>query len=163
MDPKAFLVAKTLEMRQRHTKHDNTPYALEPNCKGVTRRLARPATHPVGCQGARIGRQLERTGRQWRMATPFEVRPDRAQRSPALPDTGAPAQAAGRRRPPRVRPANPRWRNRLATARKHQMARLPMRASETLMRRYYWAAKAVSQLSQILLLNIEERLNPSTQ
>jgi UTP:GlnB (protein PII) uridylyltransferase len=30
------------------------------------------------------------------------------------------------------------------------------------MRRYYWAAKAVSQLSQILLLNIEERLNPST-
>nr|MBP6579883.1 [protein-PII] uridylyltransferase [Acidovorax sp.] len=41
-------------------------------------------------------------------------------------------------------------------------SRLPMRASETLMRRYYWAAKAVSQLSQILLLNIEERLNPST-
>ncbi len=39
-------------------------------------------------------------------------------------------------------------------------SRLPMRASETLMRRYYWAAKAVSQLSQILLLNIEERLNP---
>ena len=30
------------------------------------------------------------------------------------------------------------------------------------MRRYYWAAKAVTQLNQILLLNIEERLNPST-
>jgi [protein-PII] uridylyltransferase len=39
-------------------------------------------------------------------------------------------------------------------------ARFPLRASETLMRRYYWAAKAVTQLSQILLLNIEERLNP---
>jgi len=39
---------------------------------------------------------------------------------------------------------------------------LPMRASEALMRRYYWAAKAVSQLTQILLLNIEERLSPST-
>ena len=64
MDP-GLPVAKTLEMRQRHTKYDNTPYALEPNCKGVTRRLARPATHPVGCQGCRIGRQLERTGRQW--------------------------------------------------------------------------------------------------
>ena len=37
-----------------------------------------------------------------------------------------------------------------------------VRASETLMRRYYWAAKAVTQLNQILLLNIEERLNPST-
>jgi [protein-PII] uridylyltransferase len=31
------------------------------------------------------------------------------------------------------------------------------------MRRYYWAAKAVTQLNQILLLNIEERLNPNTQ
>ena len=30
------------------------------------------------------------------------------------------------------------------------------------MRRYYWAAKAVTQLNQILLMNIEERLNPQT-
>jgi [protein-PII] uridylyltransferase len=33
MNPQAFVVAKTLEMRQRHTKYENTPYALEPNCK----------------------------------------------------------------------------------------------------------------------------------
>jgi [protein-PII] uridylyltransferase len=31
------------------------------------------------------------------------------------------------------------------------------------MRRYYWAAKAVTQLTQILLLNIEQSLNPSDQ
>ena len=30
------------------------------------------------------------------------------------------------------------------------------------MKRYYWVAKAVVQLNQIILLNIEERLNPST-
>jgi [protein-PII] uridylyltransferase len=42
-------------------------------------------------------------------------------------------------------------------------SRLARRASESLMRRYYWAAKAVNQLNQILLLNIEERLNPNTQ
>ncbi|MFB0898439.1 MAG: [protein-PII] uridylyltransferase, partial [Polaromonas sp.] len=42
-------------------------------------------------------------------------------------------------------------------------SRLPRRASESLMRRYYWAAKAVTQLNQILLLNIEERLNPNPQ
>jgi UTP:GlnB (protein PII) uridylyltransferase len=36
--------------------------------------------------------------------------------------------------------------------------RLALRASELLMRRYYWAAKAVTQLNQILLQNIEERL-----
>ena len=40
--------------------------------------------------------------------------------------------------------------------------KLAMRVSEVLMRRYYWAAKAVTQLNQILLLNIGERLNPST-
>ncbi len=33
MDAKAFLRAKTLEMRQRHQKFENTPYSLEPNCK----------------------------------------------------------------------------------------------------------------------------------
>jgi [protein-PII] uridylyltransferase len=33
MDPQAFFVAKTLEMQQRHNKFENTPYALEPNCK----------------------------------------------------------------------------------------------------------------------------------
>ena len=33
MDPQAFLRAKTLEMRQRHQKYENTPYSLEPNCK----------------------------------------------------------------------------------------------------------------------------------
>ena len=38
--------------------------------------------------------------------------------------------------------------------------RVLARAGERLMKRYYWAAKAVAQLNQILLLNIEERLNP---
>ena len=33
LDPRAFFVAKTLEMRQRHNRFENTPYALEPNCK----------------------------------------------------------------------------------------------------------------------------------
>ena len=33
MDAKAFLRAKTLEMRQRHQKFEDTPYSLEPNCK----------------------------------------------------------------------------------------------------------------------------------
>src|SRR5690606_16763952 len=36
-----------------------------------------------------------------------------------------------------------------------------LRASEALMRRYYWAAKAVTQLNQILILNIEERVHGS--
>ena len=35
------------------------------------------------------------------------------------------------------------------------------RSSEVLMHRYYWAAKAVTQLNQILMLNIEERVMAS--
>jgi [protein-PII] uridylyltransferase len=35
------------------------------------------------------------------------------------------------------------------------------RSSEQLMHRYYWAAKAVTQLNQILMLNIEERVSGS--
>ena len=33
MDPQAFFSAKTLEMRQRHVKYEDTPYSLEPNLK----------------------------------------------------------------------------------------------------------------------------------
>ncbi|MFL6639834.1 MAG: nucleotidyltransferase domain-containing protein, partial [Paraburkholderia graminis] len=33
LDPKAFFQAKVLEMRQRHAKFQDTPYALEPNIK----------------------------------------------------------------------------------------------------------------------------------
>jgi [protein-PII] uridylyltransferase len=43
----------------------------------------------------------------------------------------------------------------------HPGGRVIARASEALMKRFYWAAKAVTQLNQILLLNIEERLNPT--
>ncbi|HUH40706.1 MAG TPA: nucleotidyltransferase domain-containing protein, partial [Castellaniella sp.] len=33
LDPQAFFLAKRAEMQQRHARHQDTPYALEPNCK----------------------------------------------------------------------------------------------------------------------------------
>ena len=33
LDARAFFNAKQLELRQRHTRFENTPYSLEPNCK----------------------------------------------------------------------------------------------------------------------------------
>jgi [protein-PII] uridylyltransferase len=39
----------------------------------------------------------------------------------------------------------------------HQAHARASAAAEALMHRYYWAAKAVTQLNQILMLNIEER------
>ena len=162
MDPRAFLVAKTLEMRQRHTKYENTPYALEPNCK----------ESPGGLRDLQLIQWVARAaglGRNWRelaasgLATPFEVR--QIERNEALLFLiRARLHALAGRREDRLvfdlQTAVAETFGYRSTAPDGQ--RLAMRASETLMRRYYWAAKAVSQLCQILLLGIEERLNPST-
>lgn len=162
MDPRAFLVAKTLEMRQRHTKYEDTPYALEPNCKESPGGLRDLQIILWAARAAGLGRtwrELEASG----LATPFEVR--QIERNEALLFLiRARLHVLAERREDRLvfdlqtavaeafgyRSTAPDGRG------------LAMRASETLMRRYYWAAKAVSQLSQILLLGIEERLNPST-
>ena len=162
MDPRAFLVAKTLEMRQRHTKYENTPYALEPNCK----------ESPGGLRDLQLIQWVARAaglGRNWRelaasgLATPFEVQ--QIERNEALLFLiRARLHALAGRREDRLvfdlQTAVAETFGYRSTAPDGQ--RLAMRASETLMRRYYWAAKAVSQLCQILLLGIEERLNPST-
>ncbi|PWW46393.1 UTP--GlnB (protein PII) uridylyltransferase GlnD [Melaminivora alkalimesophila] len=161
MDVRAFLRAKTLEMRQRHLRQENTPYALEPNCK----------ESPGGLRDLQLILWLARAaglGTRWHdlaasgLATAFEVR--QIERNEALLFlVRARLHALAGRREDRLlfdlqtsvaevfgyRSTAPDGR------------RLPMRASEALMRRYYWAAKAVSQLTQILLLGIEERLAPA--
>ncbi len=162
MDPQAFLVAKTLEMRQRHNKYENTPYALEPNCK----------ESPGGLRDLQMILWVARAaglGQTWRdlaasgLATPFEVRQIERNEALLFLIRARLHAIAGRHEDRLVFD--------LQTAVAESFGyrstspdgkRLAMRASETLMRRYYWAAKAVSQLSQILLLNIEERLSPST-
>jgi [protein-PII] uridylyltransferase len=162
MNPKAFLVAKTLEMRQRHTKYENTPYALEPNCKespGGLRDLQMILWVARAAGLGRTWKELAASG----LATAFEVR--QIERNEALLCL---VRA-------RLHAIAGRHEDRLVFDLQTAVAEsfgyrsqapdgtgLPMRASEALMRRYYWAAKAVSQLTQILLLNIEERLNPST-
>lgn len=162
MNPQAFLVAKTLEMRQRHNKYENTPYSLEPNCKESPGGLRDLQMILWVAQGAGLGRNWKELAASG-MATAFEVR--QIERNEALLCL---IRA-------RLHAAAARHEDRLVFDLQTAVAesfgyrsqapdgsRLPMRASESLMRRYYWAAKAVSQLSQILLLNIEERLNPST-
>ena len=161
MDPQAFLVAKTLEMRQRHTKYENTPYSLEPNCKESPGGLRDLQLILWVAKAAGLGgswKELAKSG----IATAFEVR--QIERNEAVLCL---IRA-------RLHAASGRHEDRLVFDLQTAVAesfgyrsqapdgsRLPMRASETLMRRYYWAAKAVSQLCQILLLNIEERLNPT--
>ncbi|MDH4059932.1 MAG: [protein-PII] uridylyltransferase [Aquincola sp.] len=152
MDPRAFLRAKTLEMRQRHTKYEDTPYSLEPNCK----------ESPGGLRDLQILLWVARAaglGRTWAelaskgLATAFEVK--QLQRNEgALKMIRARLHALAGRREDRLV-----FDLQTAVAESFgYRARRGQRVSELLMRRYYWAAKAVVQLNQILLLNIEERI-----
>ncbi len=72
-DPRAFLVAKTLEMRQRHTKYENTPYSLEPNCKESPGGLRDLQVILWVAKAAGLGRSWEELARKG-LATAFEVR-----------------------------------------------------------------------------------------
>lgn len=156
IDVPAFVTAKMLEMRQRHTKHEDTPYALEPNCK----------ESPGGLRDLQVVLWLARAaglGRSWHelarngLLTAFEAR--QLQRNEGLLKLIRTRlhQIAGRREDRLV------FDLQTAVAESFGYVNTPeLRASEALMRRYYWAAKAVTQLNQILIFNIEERVQGST-
>jgi [protein-PII] uridylyltransferase len=152
MDPRAFLRAKRLEMRQRHVKYEGTPYSLEPNCK----------ESPGGLRDLQVVIWVARAaglGRTWAelaakgLITPFEVR--QLQRNEGLLRLiRARLHAVAGRREDRLVFD-------LQTAVAVSFGLKPQRGqrnSEALMHRYYWAAKAVTQLNQILMQNIEERV-----
>ncbi|MDD2713703.1 MAG: [protein-PII] uridylyltransferase [Simplicispira sp.] len=163
LDAQAFWVAKTLEMQQRHNKYENTPYALEPNCKESPGALRDLQMILWVAQAAGLGstwKELAASG----LATPFEVRQLERNEAVLCLIRARLHVLAGRREDRLVFDLQ----NAVAESFGYRSftpdgAGLPMRASEALMRRYYWAAKAVSQLCQILLLNIAERLNPPTR
>ncbi|MBW8462365.1 [protein-PII] uridylyltransferase [Acidovorax sp.] len=162
MNPEAFLVAKTLEMRQRHTKYENTPYSLEPNCKESPGGLRDLQMILWVSQAAGLGRNWKELAASG-MATAFEVRQIERNEALLCLIRARLHAAAGRHEDRLVFDLQTAVAESFGyRSQAPDGSRLPMRASESLMRRYYWAAKAVSQLSQILLLNIEERLSPST-
>src|SRR6185295_19337904 len=152
MDPRAFLRAKTLEMRQRHQKYENTPYSLEPNCKESPGGLRDLQTVIWVARAAGFGRKWQELAAHG-LITPFEVR--QLQRNEGmLKLIRARLHAIAGRREDRLV-----FDLQTAVAESFGYKSLGgQRASERLMRRYYWAAKAVTQLNQILMLNIEERI-----
>ena len=162
MDPRAFFVAKTLELRQRHTKFENTPYSLEPNCKESPGGLRDLQVILWVAKAAGFGSSWDELARKG-LATPFEAR--QIKRNEALLSLiRARLHLIAHRREDRlVFDLQTAVAESFGYTSHHaDDAKLPERASEALMRRYYWAAKAVTQLNQILMLNIEERLNPNT-
>ncbi|CAM3554947.1 [protein-PII] uridylyltransferase [Polaromonas hydrogenivorans] len=160
LDPKAFYVAKTLEMRQRHNKFENTPYALEPNCKESPGGLRDLQVVLWVARAAGLGKSWDELAKNG-LVTTFEARQIKANEA-LLSLIRARLHIISGRREDRLvfdlQTAVAESFGYSATA--DDGSKLPRRASEALMRRYYWTAKAVTQLNQILLLNIEEQLSP---
>jgi [protein-PII] uridylyltransferase len=155
MDAKAFLRAKTLEMVQRHRKYEDTPYSLEPNCK----------ESPGGLRDLQVVIWVARAaglGKNWSalaakgLITPFEVKQLNRNEGLLKLIRARLHLIAGRREDRLVFDLQ----TAVAESFGYEATRA-QRASEVLMRRYYWAAKAVTQLNQILMLNIEERIEGS--
>ena len=163
MDPKAFFVAKSLELRQRHNKFEDTPYALEPNCKESPGGLRDLQVVLWVARAAGLGKSWEELARNG-LATAFELRQIKANEALLSLIRARLHMLADRREDRLVFDLQTVVAESFGYASvAPDGSRLARRASESLMRRYYWAAKAVTQLNQILLLNIEERLNPNTQ
>ncbi|CAH2812161.1 MAG: [Protein-PII] uridylyltransferase (EC / [Protein-PII]-UMP uridylyl-removing enzyme [uncultured Caballeronia sp.] len=156
LDPRAFFQAKVLEMRQRHAKYQDTPYSLEPNIK----------ESPGGLRDLQLILWISRAvgfGSSWRELDSHGLITER-EASELRRNEGFLKTLRARLH------VIARWRQDilvfdLQTALAESLgykATSSKRASEQLMRRYYWTAKAVTQLATILIQNVEAQLFPST-
>ena len=162
LEPRAFFTGKTLEMHQRHSKFDNTPYSLEPNCK----------ESPGGLRDLQMLLWLSKAsglGSTWKdlhargMVTSLEMR-QLTRNENLLSLIRWRLHWSARRREDRlVFDLQSTLATELGLVADMQDARLARKASEALMKHYYWAAKAVTQLNQIIHLNIEDWLFEQTQ
>ena len=163
LDAKAFFIAKTLELRQRHNKFEDTPYALEPNCKESPGGLRDLQVILWVARAAGLGKSWDELAKNG-LATTFEVQQIKANQALLCLIRARLHLLSGRREDRLVFDLQTAVAESFGYASQiDTYGRLLRRSSEALMKRYYWAAKAVAQLHQILLLNIEERLNPETR
>ena len=161
LDVRAFVQDKLLELHQRHTRHEHTPYALEPDCK----------ESPGGLRDLHLVLWLARAahlGGSWRelaergLATAYERRQIEHNEAMLCLIRARLHTVAGRHEDRLVFDLQAAVAQTFGLSDVQGTGGRWLRASEQLMRRYYWAAKAVTQLTQILLLEIEEQVQPST-
>jgi [protein-PII] uridylyltransferase len=154
LEPAAFFKAKRLEQEQRHAKHQDSPYSLEPNLKEAPGGLRDLQVIQWIARSAGIGARWSDLVREG-MIERVEAR-ELARHELFLQDLRIRLHYLAGRREDRivfdVQTA-------LATELGHRDAP-PRRASEALMQRYYRVAKGVTQLNTILMQNLEARLAP---
>ena len=154
MDPRAFFQAKKLEMRQRHVKFEDTAFSLEPNCKESPGGLRDLQVILWVAKAAGLGDSWAQLAKR-SLITATEARQLR-QKERAFKDIRIRLHIHTNRREDRLvfdvqTPIAETLGFKTTETR---------RASEYLMQRYYWAAKAVTQLNLVLLQNIEGYLFP---
>mgnify|MGYP003583281675 CR=1 FL=1 len=154
LDAQTFFQAKRAEMQQRHARHQDTPYALEPNCKEAPGGLRDLQVILWLAQAAGVGRTWHEIT-QAQLLTPAEYRALRR------------AELAFKRLRIELHLLTGRREDRLLFDLQPSLAQIygfvavkNRRPSELLMQRYYWAARVVNQLNTILMQTIEERLFP---
>src|SRR3954469_14865110 len=154
LEPAAFFKAKKLEQDQRHAKHQDSPYSLEPNIKEA----------PGGLRDLQVIQWIARAaglGRRWSDLVAQGLIEEDEARSLArhevlLQDLRIRLHyLAGRREDRLVFDVQ----TALATQLGHADS-AHRRASEAMMQRYYQTAKGVTQLNTILLQNLGARLVP---
>ncbi len=157
MDAQAFYLAKTLEMNQRHTKFENTPYSLEPNCKESPGGLRDLQILLWVAKAARLGDSWDGLADHG-LITAHELR--QLKRNEALISRIRIRLhlAAGRREDRLVFDLQAQVAKDLGMGVGQDGQFHARHGSERLMRGYYWAAKAVAQLNQLVLLNIQAYL-----
>jgi len=154
MQPQKFFQEKLLELQQRHVKYEDTPYSLEPNCKESPGGLRDLQVILWVAKAANLGnswRELAERG----LITDAEAR-QLKRNERAFKDIRIRLHIHAGRREDRLifdiqTPIAETFGFKTTESR---------RASEYLMQRYYWAAKAVTQLNTVLLQNIEAVLFP---
>ena len=153
-DARSFFQAKRAEMLQRHARFQDTPYALEPNCKESPGALRDLQVVLWMAQAAGMGMTWAEIARNNGLTT-AELRALRR------------AELAFKRLRIELHLLADRREDRLLFDLQPALAEIygfeaskTRRPSELLMQRYYWAARVVCQLNAILLQTIEERLFP---
>ncbi len=152
MNPQAFFQAKTLEMRQRHAKYEDTAFSLEPNCKESPGGLRDLQVILWVARAAGLGDSWSKLAMRG-LITSTEAR-QLKQKERAFRDIRIRLHVYAKRREDRLvfdvqTPIAETFGFKNTETR---------RASEYLMQHYYWAAKVVTQLNTILLQNIEAQL-----
>ncbi len=155
LDPVGFLKAKRLEQAERYARHNDTPYALEPNCK----------ESPGGLRDLQMIYWIARAaglGDDWKsLARAGLIRPAEARQlervEEQLRDLRIELHLLTGRHEDRLLFD---FQEKLAHALKLEQT-TTRRASEVLMQHYFLNAKRVTQLNTLLLASFADWLQPN--